>query len=117
VSALADERLLANERTLLVLPRVARSLGRNEALTLQALHTLTGASERVADGHPWVRLTLDEWREQFPFWSKSTIKRAFRSLRESGLVVVAQLSRESRTNWYRLDYDAVAKALGDEAAT
>lgn len=31
---------------------------------------------------------MDEWKEEFPFWSKSTIKRVFKKLRDMKLIEV-----------------------------
>lgn len=102
-------RLLIDESPLQVLPALALTVGLNEAIVLQQLHYWSRHSSNVHEGHRWVYNTIGEWRQQFPFWSATTIKRIMASLREKGLIVVAQGVAQSmdRTNWYRLDYSAL----------
>lgn len=105
----AEHRLLIDEPPLQVIPALAAVVGLNEAIILQQLHYWARRSTQTHEGHLWVYNTLGQWRAQFPFWSEDTIKRTFRRLREQGLVVVAQLAPDTRnrTNWYRIDYDAL----------
>jgi hypothetical protein len=104
-------RLLIDEPPLQVLPALAVAVGLNGAIVLQQLHYWIQRSTNVRDGHRWVYNTQDEWQEQFPFWSKDTIERAFRRLRKDGLVVVAKLAPDKRdkTNWYRIDYEKLGQ--------
>ncbi len=62
-------------------------IGLNEAIVLQQLHYWlrdTG-SGMECDGVRWIYNTTEQWLEQFPFWSESTLKRAFASLKALGL--------------------------------
>lgn len=104
-----SSRLLIDESPLQVLPALALAVGLNEAIVLQQLHYWSRHSSNIHDGHRWVYNTIGEWRQQFPFWSATTIKRIMASLREKGLIVVEQGVARSmdRTNWYRLDYSAL----------
>lgn len=98
--------LLINEPPLQVLPSLAVKVGLNEAIVLQQVHYWTERSKVEIEGHLWVYNTIQQWREQFPFWSDDTIGRALKSLRESGLVIAARLSKDpfNKTLYYRIDY-------------
>lgn len=101
--------LLINEPPLLVLPSLAKAIGLNEAIITQQLHywleNQKAGVER--DGFKWVFNTYDEWQENFPFWSVSTIKRVFLELEEKQVVISAQLDAKSRDmrKYYRLNYE------------
>lgn len=99
-------RLLINEPPLQVLPSLAVKVGLNEAIVLQQVHYWAERSKVEVEGHLWVYNTIQQWREQFPFWSDDTISRALKSLREGGLVIAARLSKDpfNKTLYYRIDY-------------
>ncbi len=90
-------------------PGLATKIGLNEAIVLATIHRLLKQSKNKQDGHSWVYNTLPDWHEYFfPFWSLTTVDRVFKSLRESGLVVVTSEYNQrkgDRTLWYRIDYD------------
>lgn len=94
--------LLISEPPLQVLPGLAAAIGLNEAIAAQQLHYWS----RRSKDEGWVHNTMEEWREQFPFWSQPTIERTWRSLRKQGLVEVEQRGGNDRTNHYRLVRDA-----------
>jgi DnaD/phage-associated family protein len=101
--------LLINEPPLQVLPSLAVAIGLNEAIALQQLHYwLSNPKTGVErDGEKWVFNTYEEWKENFPFWSISTIQRTFSNLEKMGLVISAQLDAQKRAmhKFYRIDYD------------
>lgn len=113
--------LLINEPPLLILPSLAVLIGLNEALVLQQLHywldnPKTGVSR---NGYKWVYNTYDNWlRESFPFWSKSTIERTFRSLEKRGLIISKQFdsNKHDQRKYYRIDYTVLA-ALEEPVST
>lgn len=104
-------RLIINERPLLIPPTLAEKIGLNEAIVLQQIHFWLSVSEHERDGRKWIYNTYDDWKKQFPFWSKPTIVRIFAKLEERGLVISANYNRMSidRTKWYSINYDE----LGD----
>lgn len=61
------------------------------------------------DGRYWVWKTYDEWAEELPFWSASTIRTIIRSLKNRGLVIVGDYNKMSidKTSWYSIDYNAI----------
>lgn len=108
--------LLFIERPLVVNPRLASAIGLNEAIVLQQLHYwLTATAAGVEhDGKNWVYNTMEQWQEQFPFWSVDTIKRAIGALKAAGLISVERLNKHKhdQTNFYTIQYGH--KALVDE---
>jgi len=108
--------LLFIERPLVVNPRLAKAIGLNEAIILQQMHywlSSTGAGVEH-DGRQWIYNTLEQWQEQFPFWSIDTIKRAIAGLRKAGIVEVQQLNKRKHdhTNFYTIRYGHTS--LSDE---
>ena len=101
--------LLINEPPLQVLPSLAKAIGLNEAIVTQQIHYwLENPKAGVErEGFKWIFNTYDEWHENFPFWSVSTIQRVFISLEGKGVVISAQLDAKSRDmrKYYRLDYE------------
>lgn len=80
--------LLFAERPLVINTQLAMKIGLNEAIVLQQLHywLRDTNSGMECDGVRWIYNTTEQWLEQFPFWSESTLKRAFASLKKLGLL-------------------------------
>jgi len=108
-----NTNLLIKEPPLLVLPSLAAKIGLNEAIIIQQLHYwLENPKAGVErDGHKWIFNTYEEWVENFPFWSVSTIQRIFTGLEKSGLIISAQLDAKQRDmkKYYRINYDELCK--------
>ncbi len=87
---------------------LAQRIGLNEAIVLQQVHywIQRGTSGIQHEGHRWIYNTLEEWGEQFPFWSRDQIKRIFASLKKQGVLSIEQLRKKDhdRTNFYAVDY-------------
>ena len=83
-------------------------IGLNEAIVLQQLHywLRDTNSGMECDGVRWIYNTTEQWLEQFPFWSESTLKRAFASLKTLGLLRCEKLNKSKRdmTNFYTINY-------------
>lgn len=103
--------LLLDEQPLVILPRLAKLIGLNEAIVLQQLHYWVEKSKNEKDGSYWVYNTIKEWQEQFPFWSKNTIIRTFEKLEEKGLIKtgIFNKNKSDRTKWYTIDYEQLTK--------
>jgi hypothetical protein len=107
-------KLLIDEYPLVFQPTLAVLTSLNEAVVLQQLHywlkNNAGKPGHLHDGRVWCWNTYKDWRQgNFPFWSESTIKRAFSDLRKRGLVIKGNYNRVSfdRTGWYTIDYEAL----------
>jgi DnaD/phage-associated family protein len=100
-------KLLLDDEPLVILPSLAASVGLNESIILQQLHYWLERSNHVYEGHKWVYNTYEEWQEQFPFWSVSTIRRIISKLEEKGLIIVGNFNKSKidKTKWYRIDYE------------
>ncbi|OQP06821.1 replication protein [Geobacillus sp. 46C-IIa] len=103
--------LLLDDQPLVILPQLAVAIGLNESIVVQQLHYWLEKSENVHDGYKWVYNTYEDWREQFPFWSESTIRRIITKLEKIGIIVSANFNRSKidKTKWYRIDYDKLAE--------
>lgn len=100
--------LLLKSHPLVVIPELAVRIGLNEAMLLQQIqYWLTETTSGVEyDGSRWIYNTIEEWKKQFPFFSESTIKRAFNSLKELGILRIEQINKSNhdRTNYYAINY-------------
>ncbi|MED4922929.1 DnaD domain protein [Anoxybacillus geothermalis] len=103
--------LLLDDQPLVILRQLAVAIGLNESIVVQQLHYWLEKSENVHDGYKWVYNTYEDWREQFPFWSESTIRRIITKLEKIGIIVSANFNRSKidKTKWYRIDYDKLAE--------
>lgn len=102
--------LLMPSRPIVINPDLAYSIGLNEAIALQQvnywLKETTSGLER--DGVRWIYNTTEQWLEQFPFWSESTLKRTFTRLKTLGVLKIEQLNKSQRdmTNYYTINYES-----------
>ncbi|WBV23011.1 conserved phage C-terminal domain-containing protein [Pantoea piersonii] len=100
--------LLLKVKPLVISPELACRIGLNEAIVLQQIcYWLEDTTSGVEhDGRRWVYNTIDEWTEQFPFWSGKTVKRAISSLKAMGLIYVEQLKKNQhdQTNFYAINH-------------
>ena len=106
-------KLLINEYPLQVLPTLATYIGLNEAIVLQQIHYWLNNPKvgTEKDGRKWVRNSLDEWiDDNFPFWDKSTLRRALANLKSDGFIADrSDLNRMKidRTLWYTINYQSI----------
>ena len=105
-----NNRLLLNEEPLIIMPQLAVKIGLNESIVLQQIHYWTKINEKAdknfKGGYYWTFNSYEDWKEQFPFWSISTIKRTISSLEHKKLIISGNYNRLKidRTKWYRIDY-------------
>ncbi|TYS50111.1 DnaD domain-containing protein [Bacillus infantis] len=100
-------KLLLDESPIVVLPTLAEKIGLNESMILQQLHYWLEKSSNVQDGFTWVYNSYEDWQEQFPFWSISTIRRTITKLETKGLFITGKFNKLKidNTKWYRINYD------------
>ena len=84
-------KLLLNEAPLIILPTLACAIGLNEAIFIQQLYYWLEKSSVYFDNKKWVYKSLKEWENEFPFWSKSTIKRVISSLKKSEILIIKKI--------------------------
>lgn len=98
--------LLIAEQPLQILPKLAANIGLNEAILVQQIHYWLQRSKHTHDGQKWIYNTHESWLEQFPFWSKATLKRVITSLKSQSLINTGNFNRMKmdRTVWYTINY-------------
>lgn len=103
--------MLMDEAPLVVQPGLAVALGLEGAIMLQQIHYWTNKAAEREDGRRWVYNTVQQWAEQFPFWSARTVRRILAELKKSGVLLVEEFNagRGDRTPFYSVDYDALAE--------
>ena len=114
-----DSKLLINEYPLQLLPSLAKAIGLNEAIFLQQVqYWLNNArkgkdTRKFEDNRWWVYNNYDEWKENFPWWSYSTIRRIVNNLEDKKLIISHQRNARSwdHTKWYTIDYDELELLL------
>lgn len=105
--------LLTNEAPLIVLPKLAMHFGLIEAILLQQTHYWLQRSTVTHDDKPWIYNTTEQWNAQLPFITGSTIRIAFKNLRDAGVIEVAKLAKRKtdRTNYYTINYPALQQLI------
>ena len=110
-------KYLVNEYPLLVLPTLAAEIGLNEAIILQQMHYWINRSNHQHEGVIWFYKSYEEWKNEFPFWSISTIKRAVYNLENKGLIKSTDEYNQNatdRTKWYTINYDELDRAFQND---
>lgn len=105
---------LINESHLCFSPRLAMEVGLNEAIFLGYLNQHLLATTIKMDGYSWITKTYEEWRQIFPFWSRSTLIRAIKVLEDQGAVISTtdfNLHPFDKTKWYRIDYEKLSELV------
>lgn len=103
-------KLLIDDYPILVLPKLAKKVGLNEAIFVQQLHYwLNGKSAKKRDGRLWIYNSYKDWEEQFPFWSRSTIRRTIKSCEDQKIVIAGNYNKLAidNTKWYSIDYQVI----------
>ena len=103
-------RLLLDDKPLIVLPSLAKEIGLNESIVLQQIHYWLQDSKHNIEGHKWIYNTYSEWEQQFPFWSNKTIRRTITKLENEGILITGNFNKLKidKTKWYRINYPKLA---------
>ena len=106
----AESILLIPDYPLTVLPNLAVQIGLNEAIFLQQVRYWMTREVGFCDqyGRRWIYNTVRQWRDQFPFWSESTIKRTIRSLEEQHALLSTTVGDAfNKTKAYTINFDLI----------
>lgn len=110
-----QSKVLFNEHPLVVPVETATVFGLNNAIIIQQIHywTTSKNNKNIKDGYKWVYNSYTEWKNQFPFWSESTIKRSIHKLEKEKLIISANYNKAGfdKTKWYRLNYEEIDKRV------
>lgn len=114
---------LLNSHALVLDKKLAVVLGLNEALVLQQMDYWLGINKKknrnFHEGRYWTYNTINNWQEEFPFWSKSTIKRIFKKLRKMNLLETENFNvyQMDRTLWYTINYEKLEELCNSEISS
>ena len=110
------EKLVNENKMVILYPKLAVKIGLNEAIMLQHIHFWLRESKHDKEGRMWIYNTYLDWQQQLPFWSTETIKRTIRKLEKEGYVLSANYNRYKmdKTKWYSIDYGKVAELWDEE---
>jgi hypothetical protein len=104
-----SNRMLLDERPLVLLPSLAKAVGIAGAVVVQQVHfhLANPNNGRIHDGEQWIFKTYEDWhKDDFPFWSERTIRRIFSTLEKGGMIISCQPEGcDSRRKYYRIDYE------------
>lgn len=105
------EKLLIDDYPLLVYVKLAEEIGLNEAIVLQQVKYWLNRSNNKREGKMWVYNTYEDWKEQFPFWSISTIRRTINNLEKKELLISDNFNTwgADKTKWYTINYDKLKR--------
>lgn len=105
-------KMLFSESPLVIDTVLAKAIGLNEAIVLQQVHYWLEINKKKAlnfiDGRYWTYNSIKNWHEEhFSFWTDKTVKRAFTSLVEKGLLITGNYNKQKmdRTLWYSINRD------------
>lgn len=110
---------LFDKKPIVLDKHIAKAIGLNEAIILQQVHYWIEVNKKAKrnchEGRYWTYNTIKEWTEEFPFWSKDTVKRTFKKLRQTGLMIVGNFNtmQMDRTLWYTIDYEKLDVLIHD----
>lgn len=79
------------------------------------LNEKLGSKKHFKDGYYWTYHAYDKWaKEDFPFWSGDTVRRAVKFLEDIGLVISASEYNSwaaDNTKWYRIDFEKLQEII------
>lgn len=103
-------RLLFNEHPIIASRELAVMIGLNKSIVLQQImYWINHNKEKginFKDGRYWTYKSITSWQTHyFPFFSISTLKRIFKSLVDSNLLLAERFNKDKRdqTNWYSIN--------------
>lgn len=108
--------LIINDKPLLIPTSLATLIGLKESIILQQLHYWLQRSKNIREDRKWVYFTYDQLVAQFPFFSKSTIRRAISCLENNGFLLSKNFNKMKidRTKWYSINYEALEELMSEE---
>ncbi|MDP4144909.1 MAG: DnaD domain protein [Bacillota bacterium] len=99
--------ILFYEKPLILNVELAKLIGLNESIVLQQMQYWLEKSSHIIDGVKWIYNTYAQWKEQFPFFSESTIRRIIKRLEDKDIIRSSNFnkSKMDNTKWYTINYD------------
>ncbi len=112
-------KLLINERPLVLLPSLAKAVGLIEAVVLQQIHYWISMKINFRDNKYWTYNSYEGWQDQFSFLSPRQIQYAINNLEKCGLLISGNYNKLpiDRTKWYTINYEKLNGNLGEFSPT
>lgn len=112
-------KLLIDEQPLQFLPSLAKALGNSDkALMLQQINYWLNnpKSGKLFEDRKWVRNTVAEWHQQFPWIAEKTVQRYLKELEDKGVILTCNLNKLKfdRTKWYTIDFNELDKLVNSK---
>ena len=95
---------------------LAGVVGLNEAILLRRIGDQLYVSGKDIDGRRWIKRTVSEFLEKdFPFWSRSTIRRTIDNCEKKGLLLKGNLSSSKfdKISWYSINDDKLDEMMNN----
>lgn len=111
---------LYSRNPLVVDKDLATVIGLNEAITLQQINYWLHVSggKDIYSRH-WIKHTISEFLEKdFPFWSRSTVKRAISNCEKKGFLLEKNLNKAGfdKSKWYSIDEEKLDEVMSHALA-
>lgn len=104
---MTSKKIIAiSDKPLLCYPRMAYQLkSADKALLLQKIIDLQNNSNDIYDGHKWVRGTIQDFQNFFPWLCKKTVQRYLKEFENKEMLIVTTNNKSpfDRTKWYRVN--------------
>ena len=95
---------------IMLITKLVLKVGMNEALFLQQLHYFLEQRGVQKEGRKWFFHTYEQWLQQFPYLSKSSLRRAIHSLEKQGVIDRCpnfNTRKSDHTMWYTINYNCL----------
>lgn len=99
----------------------SKQCGLNAAIVVNQINYWNELNEKLKskkhfkDGYYWTYHAYDKWaKEDFPFWSGDTVRRAVKFLEDIGLVISTSAYNSwaaDNTKWYRIDFEKLQEII------
>lgn len=99
----------------------SKQCGLNAAIVVNQINYWNELNEKLKskkhfkDGYYWTYHAYDKWaKEDFPFWSGDTVRRAVKFLEDIGLVISTNEYNSwaaDNTKWYRIDFEKLQEII------
>ena len=116
-----NHSIVLGEEPLRVPPSLAIAIGLNEAIVVRQVHYWifknykTASDVHFKEGRYWTYNSIEQWAEQFPFWSVRTVSRIFNKLENDGILIRKKLGKRACDNvrWVSIDYTVLDQVVAE----
>lgn len=112
---------------LFLYPNMAKAIGLHESLIVAFVMKEIADGESIKndknvhqfplyifhDGYCWIRLTLNEWEDHFPFWNAQKIQRTLSKVEKMGILVSIKKNENpfDQTKSYRVNHNLLSELI------